>query len=152
MIAASSIDLAAAEFAADRDRLRVVTEGALDRPLADTELATRALVGLVENALDLSPASEPVKLSIQNVSDDSSSIEVADRGPGVPEEQRERVPRVHARRTAAPHVGTRTRIGLFLTRRIMAAHGGGLTYRERAGGGSVFALVFPAAPEAVDLR
>jgi len=153
VIVGELIDLAAAEFAADRDRLRVVTEGALDRPLwADTELATRALVGLVENALDLSPASEPVELSIEML-DDELSIEVADRGPGVPEEQRERIFDAF---TQADGSATRSHeglgIGLFLTRRIMAAHGGGLTYRERPDGGSVFALVFPAVPEAVDLR
>jgi two-component system sensor histidine kinase KdpD len=140
------IERAAAEFAADRSRLQIATEDGADRPLwADVELATRALVGLVENAIDLSPPNEQVEISVES-HDDELSIEVADRGPGVPEEQRERIFDAF---TQADGSATRTHeglgIGLYLTRRIMAAHGGGLTYRERPDGGSVFALVFPSA-------
>jgi signal transduction histidine kinase len=139
---------AAGEFAADRDRVQVVGNGAADRPLwADAELATRALVGLLENALDLSPADEAVELGVR-FHGGELCIEVADRGPGVPAEQRERIFDAF---TQADGSATRSHeglgIGLFLTRRIMAAHGGSIAYRERDGGGSIFSLSFPSVSE-----
>jgi signal transduction histidine kinase len=143
------VEGAVAEFAADRDRMLVTSEGEATRTLwADTELATRALVSLLENALDLSPEGEPVEITVE-AHDDEVSIEVADRGPGVPEELRERIFDAF---TQADGSATRSHeglgIGLFLTRRIMAAHGGGITYRERPGGGSVFTLAFPSVSDA----
>ncbi len=74
---------------------------------------------------------------------------MADRGPGVPAEQRERTSDAF---TQADTSDTRSHeglgIGLFLARRIVAAHRGNLTHRDREGGGSVFSLTFPAHPQA----
>jgi signal transduction histidine kinase len=149
VIGADLVEWAAGEFSADRERVRIVRNGAAARPLwADAELATRALVGLLENALDLSPADEPVELGIE-AHGDELTIKVADRGPGVPMEQRERIFEAF---TQTDGSATRSHeglgIGLFLSRRIMAAHGGGITYRDRDGGGSVFSLSFPSVSEA----
>ena len=148
VVAADVVERAAGEFAADRERVRIEANGAAQRPMwADSELATRALVGLLENALDLSDADRPVELNVE-VNGEELCIEVADRGPGVPAEQRERIFDAF---TQTDGSATRSHeglgIGLFLSRRIMAAHGGGLTYREREGGGSVFSLSFPSVSE-----
>ena len=143
--AADLVERAAAEFAADRDGCASgdVRASATGRCGPTRSSATRALVSLVENALDLSPAGEPVEITVARTTIEVS-IEVADRGPGVPEELRERIFDAF---TQADGSATRSHeglgIGLFLTRRIMAAHGGGITYRERPGGGSVFCLAFP---------
>ena len=149
LVARDLVERAASEFAEDRDRLRLVGAADADaRPLwADAELATRALVGLLENALDLSPRDEAVEIGV--VADgDELRVEVADRGPGVPAEQRERIFEAF---TQADGSTTRTHeglgIGLFLTRRIMAAHGGAITCRTRDGGGSVFSLSFPSVSD-----
>lgn len=136
---------AAAEFAADRDRLRLLDLPA-GLPLSvDVDLAMQALVTLIENALDLSDPDHAVEISAAG-QDGALRIDVADRGPGVPEDQRERIFDAF---TQTDGSDTRTHeglgIGLFLARRIMAAHGGGISYREREGGGSVFSLTFPVA-------
>jgi signal transduction histidine kinase len=133
------------EFSADRGRL-LVPEVSAELSLAvDVDLATQALVTLIENALDLSAADQAVEISADG-GDDELRIEVADRGPGVPEDQRERIFDAFTQTDASD---TRTHeglgIGLFLTRRIMAAHGGGIAHRDREGGGSVFSLSFPVA-------
>jgi two-component system sensor histidine kinase KdpD len=153
VVARDLVDRAAAEFSADRGRVRITGDpDAAGRTLwADTELATRALVGLLENALDLSPTDEAVELEVR-ADGDELRIDVADRGPGVPAEQRERIFDAF---TQADGSATRSHeglgIGLFLTRRIMAAHGGGISYRDREGGGGVFSLSFPSVSEAAGL-
>jgi signal transduction histidine kinase len=133
------------EFFADRGRL-LVPEVSAELSLAvDVDLATQALVTLIENALDLSAADQAVEISADG-RDEELRIEVADRGPGVPEDQRERIFDAFTQTDASD---TRTHeglgIGLFLARRIMAAHGGGIAHRDREGGGSVFSLAFPVA-------
>ena len=64
-------------------------------------------------------------------------LEVADRGPGVPAELRER--------TFEPFYttsGQGTGLGLFLARELAQSNGATLLCDERPGGGSVFRLVF----------
>lgn len=69
-------------------------------------------------------------------------LEVADRGPGVPEEF---VPRLfteygRAEHDALPGNG----LGLFVVRTLAEAHGGQAAYRPREGGGAVFGIYLPA--------
>jgi two-component system sensor histidine kinase PilS (NtrC family) len=63
-------------------------------------------------------------------------LEVADRGPGVATE--------HAERIFEPFYsgGRGTGLGLFLARELAQSNGATLLYEPRAGGGSVFRLVF----------
>ena len=72
-------------------------------------------------------------------------IDVADRGPGVPEEAKktvfERFGTVEARRDNRRGFG----LGLYLVSLALAAHGGTATVLDRPGGGSVFQLIFPLA-------
>jgi signal transduction histidine kinase len=134
---------ATAEFAADRPRLSVSAVRAGPPLLLDVDLATQALVTLIENALDLSDADEPVNITAVG-EEGALRIEVADRGPGVPEEQRERIFDAFTQTdTSDTRAHEGLGIGLFLARRIMAAHGGGISYRDREGGGSIFSLTFP---------
>src|SRR6266851_2492124 len=70
-------------------------------------------------------------------------IDVADRGPGVPEEAKktvfERFGSVQARRDNRRGFG----LGLYLVSLALAAHGGSAAVLDRPGGGSVFQLIFP---------
>ncbi|HKE00785.1 MAG TPA: sensor histidine kinase, partial [Planctomycetota bacterium] len=74
------------------------------------------------------------------------AIEVADRGPGFDEADRERLFGLFERGASSaarekPGLG----IGLALSRRIVEANRGLLTARRRDGGGSVFAIEAPIA-------
>jgi signal transduction histidine kinase len=66
------------------------------------------------------------------------AIEVADRGPGVPPADRERV--------FEPFFTKKTRgtgLGLAVARRIVELHGGTIAVRDRSGGGAVFRVEVP---------
>jgi signal transduction histidine kinase len=133
-----------ASFPQHTGRVRIA-EGDVDREVwADPILAGQALVAVLENALEHSPADQAVVVGVEG-SDGEVRVSVADRGPGVPEEMREQVFEAFTQADAGT---TRSRdglgIGLYLTGKIMAAHGGRIDYAPRADGGSVFTLVFPA--------
>ncbi len=70
----------------------------------------------------------------------SAVVEIADRGPGLAPEVRERLfePFVSTKRTG-------TGLGLAIARRVVEAHGGGIGARDREGGGTVFRLELPLA-------
>ena len=63
-------------------------------------------------------------------------LEIADRGPGVPDEHRERI--------FEPFFsgGRGTGLGLFLARELAQTNGATLLFEPRTGGGSIFRLVF----------
>ncbi len=147
------VERAVQEFPRAGDRIRLPRDpgwGAV-RAWADADLAARALVVLLENALALAPPDTSVDVSVVSRGGEIE-VAVADRGPGVAPEMRERI--FHAF-TQADSSSTRTHeglgIGLYLARRIMLAHGGGIRVADRDGGGSVFTLSFQAFEEPPDL-
>jgi two-component system sensor histidine kinase KdpD len=112
----------------------------------------RAVVNLIDNAVKYSPAGAPIDLSAR-LDGEWLVFSVADRGPGVPRSERERIFEPFYRKPAgrsgggSPDVGG-AGLGLSIARGIAAAQGGGLDLEDRAGGGSVFSLRVPAIPSA----
>ena len=119
---------------------------ASDEPLLfgrfDFAQTLRAVVNLIENAAKYSAAGEPVELAARR-DDQWLLFVVSDRGPGVPEEERERIFEPFYRRSGSPDVGG-TGLGLSIARGIAEAEGGRLDVANREGGGSVFTLRVPA--------
>ena len=108
----------------------------------DLTNALRSLVNLLENASKYSPAGSPITIRARQEGD-RLRISVLDRGPGVPDEERERIFEPFYRPAEfAPDVGG-TGLGLSIARGLAVAQGGSLEFEPRAGGGSVFTLVLP---------
>jgi two-component system, OmpR family, sensor histidine kinase KdpD len=110
----------------------------------DTVQSVRVLVNLLENALKYSPASSPVELTVRRLGD-RLEFAVADRGPGIPEAERERVFTPFYRPpNTVPDVGG-AGLGLAIARGMADAQGGHVRVEPRPGGGSVFVFDVPAA-------
>lgn len=110
----------------------------------DFTQSLRVLVNLLENALKYSPADTDVDV-VALREGDSLVFRVSDRGPGVPASERNRIFTPFYRvASGRPDVGG-TGLGLAIAHGLAVAQGGGLSYQPRNGGGSVFALQFPAA-------
>jgi signal transduction histidine kinase len=75
-----------------------------------------------------------------------TELAIADRGPGVPSELQDHIFFAFTQADASvrrPHEGLG--IGLFLAKRVMEAHHGAISMKDRPGGGSIFSLAFPSA-------
>ncbi len=150
VIVGEMLKLAASEFPQFRDRLNLPTSRKLleRRVWADLDLGVRAIVVVLENALAMSPETESVDLDVRHR---GALVEIAisDRGPGIPEEQRDSIFEAFTQTdtsTTRAHEGLG--IGLYLARRILNAHGGVIRALPRDGGGSTFVLSFPVFAEA----
>ena len=141
-----------AEFATQVDRIPALAEDApvIDaRFHADRDLVITALRVVIENALSFSPELDPIDVTVHS-SDGEVQFQVEDRGIGIAEADTERLFEPFGQLDTST---TRSQgglgIGLYLARRIMAAHAGAIDVMARPGGGSVFTLTFPAiGPEA----
>jgi signal transduction histidine kinase len=83
----------------------------------------------------------PLYVSVSTVSGGRVSIEVADRGPGIHPDDLERIfEKLGRGRNGKDGQVSGAGLGLYLSRRIVRAHGSDLTVRSRPGAGSVFAF------------
>jgi two-component system sensor histidine kinase KdpD len=124
-------------------RITVSTDDRLLFGRFDFSQTLRALVNLIDNAAKYSPPAQPIDLSARR---DGAWLvfAVADRGPGVPTAERERIFEPFYRRASSlPDTGG-VGLGLSIARGLAEAQGGGVTLDDRAGGGSVFTLRVPA--------
>ena len=113
-----------------------------DLPLAlvDPILLEHLLVNLLENAAKHTPPGTLVELRA-SCEADALTVEVADRGRGLPQGEEERVfERFHRGANAG---GPGAGLGLAIARAIAQLHGGGLVAGVRPGGGAVFRLTLP---------
>jgi signal transduction histidine kinase len=96
---------------------------------------------LLDNALRYAPAGEPIDVSCGQ-DGGRVMVEVADRGPGVPEDERERIfERFHRGRKAGAEHGFG--LGLAIGRELAERMGGTLVLAESEGGAR-FRLTLPA--------
>jgi two-component system OmpR family sensor kinase len=118
------------------------------------ESRLRQVVGnLVTNALTHTPSGTPVALRLR-ADGDNALIEVADQGPGLTEEQAQRVferfyrvDKARTRRAAGstpavtPHSGTG--LGLAIVAALVAVHSGTVSVHSTMGGGATFQVRLP---------
>lgn len=102
-----------------------------------------ALVNLLENAIKYSPASTPIELIVRREGA-WLVFAVADRGPGIPASERERIFEPFYRPKSSPPDAGGAGLGLSIARRLITAQGGSLVFEPRPGGGSIFSLRVPA--------
>lgn len=111
----------------------------------DATLIEHVLTNLIENAVRYTPAATPVDIRATSVTG-GVRVEVADRGPGVPEGKQEVIFEKFQRET--PRVLGGLGLGLTLCRGIVMVHGGRMWCENRVGGGASFNFILPRDAEA----
>lgn len=107
----------------------------------------RALGNLVENSLKYSLRNSAVEISVA-AADGVARLTVADRGPGIPQNERERLLRPFERLEAHAHLPG-TGLGLAIVKQIAEKYGGRVVAEDRPGGGALVTIELPLAPGAL---
>ena len=107
----------------------------------DAVMIEQVLVNLLENALKYTPSGSPLEIGAE-VTTSTVTLWVADRGPGIPPGQEERLFEKFYR--AAPErAQSGVGLGLAICRAVVEAHGGSIWAANRPGGGAVFRFSLP---------
>ncbi|KUO17635.1 sensor histidine kinase [Streptomyces dysideae] len=109
----------------------------------DPGLLERSVANLVENAVKYSPDGRTVLVAASAMAD-RVEVRVVDRGPGVPDEAKERIFAPFQRYGDAPR-GAGVGLGLAVARGFAEAMGGTLNAEDTPGGGLTMVLTLRAA-------
>lgn len=126
---------------ADSSTIQADVAGSLELYADDVQLE-QLLVNILLNASQASPAGGTIRLHAESDEEDIL-IQVADEGPGIPDEIRAHI--------FDPFYTTKARgtgLGLPICRRIVEAHGGTITIESPNGGGTQVSIRLPHFPPA----
>jgi signal transduction histidine kinase len=139
-----AVDLVAlvAEECARGNAELTVTSAALPVLYADPRLLRRLIRNLLENG-QRHAAGAAVEAVVGRQSEHLVSIDVCDRGPGVPVAERERIFDPFYRLPGSCEQDGGAGLGLSLVRQIVTRHGGTVMCLPRDGGGSCFRVELP---------
>jgi len=117
----------------------------------DERLLRRAMRNLLENGQRYGGGDVEVVLARDDGRPGGPviTVQICDRGPGVPAEMRERIFEPFFRLPGHAEQAGGVGLGLALVKQIAERHGGSVRCEAREGGGSRFVMVLPAAPALV---
>jgi signal transduction histidine kinase len=107
--------------------------------VTDGDRVLQIIVNLLSNAFRWTPEGGKIELGL-TAQNGSVEVAVADTGPGISAEERERIFRPFWTRD-----GSGTGLGLAIAREIMLAHGGTIECHSAAGLGATFRVALPVA-------
>jgi two-component system sensor histidine kinase KdpD len=116
----------------------------LPQVMADPPIMERVIANLTGNALRYSPAGSPLLLTA-GACGDRVELRFVDRGPGIPEAERDRA-FMPFQRLGDTSRTTGVGLGLTVSRGLTEAMGGTLKPEETPGGGLTMAISLPAVP------
>ena len=114
-----------------------------DLPLVSVDdiLLEQVFINLLENAAKYTPPDGPIEISA-TARDGEVTVSVADRGPGIPSGDEQRIFEKFYRASQGDAVGG-VGLGLTICRGIIQAHGGRIWAERRQGGGAVLRFTIP---------
>lgn len=137
------------EDQSDAKEIEIVDETPADLlALADRDQVRRVVINLIHNAIKWSPPREKIRVRASG-NGDEVTISVLDRGPGVPEEFRERIFERFYQVDPSRSGGEGTGLGLAICKHIVEAHGGRIWVETnpdtKDGKGGCFKFTLPSA-------
>jgi signal transduction histidine kinase len=115
----------------------------------DESRLDQVFTNLLSNAVKYSPRGGLIEVRVTRRGSDVV-VAVADHGMGIPESDRESVFAPFGRTAEAQQSGVEgTGLGLYITRRIVEAHGGTIAVTDTPGGGATFVVSLSTTGEAL---
>ena len=110
---------------------------------ADERRIRQVLFNLLSNAVKFTPAGGRIEVSAARV-DGQIHVAVADNGPGIAPEDRDRIFEEFQQTDAGAQQHEGTGLGLALSKRLVELHGGRIWVESELGAGSRFVFTLPA--------
>ncbi|MHB8692333.1 MAG: sensor histidine kinase [Solirubrobacteraceae bacterium] len=130
---------------AQRRNVILAAEGAPAIVDGDPERLSQALRNLIDNAIKFGPEGGRVTVTTWQTSADAG-VTVADEGPGIPDELRDRVfDRFYRIDVSRARATGGSGLGLAIVRELVIAHGGRVEVAARQPRGSAFTIALPRA-------
>jgi two-component system sensor histidine kinase KdpD len=107
----------------------------------DSVLIEQVLINMLDNAVKYTPPGSPIDLTAW-ATEDAVTVEVADRGPGLPPGEEQRIFDKFYR-VQRPSMPSGTGLGLTICRGLVEAHGGQMWAENRSGGGTAIRFTLP---------
>ncbi len=114
----------------------------------DAILIHQVLVNLIENAAKYAPIGTEIDI-LATANDEWVTIAVADRGPGIKDEHKQKIFEKFYREQ--PNSASGAGLGLAICHGIVEAHGGRIWVENRPGGGAIFKFTVPSINNMSDL-
>jgi signal transduction histidine kinase len=111
----------------------------------DERRIRQVIFNLLSNAVKFTPAGGAVEV-IAAQADGEIRVSIADTGPGIASEDRERIFEEFQQGEAAVEQREGTGLGLALSKRLVELHGGRIWVDSELGQGSTFVFTLPARP------
>ena len=142
-----SVELSKPVIQAAHCTVEKTVDAGLPRVLADPLALKHALQNLVTNAVKYGAREETWVGISASASGGAIEIRVADRGPGIPDDEQKHIfdPFFRGRRALQDQVHG-TGLGLNLVKKVVEAHGGTIRVESEAGRGAQFIVRIPALP------
>ncbi len=120
-------------------------EASADKDLyidGDELLVQIALSNLIDNALKYAPKESPVYVDLME-DNDYTQIKVSDEGPGVPDEEKQKIfQKFYRSGSEYTRKAKGTGLGLYLTKKIIEDHNGDIFVMNNTPRGSIFVIQF----------
>jgi|GEM_PF-3189043 len=146
---AGAVNTVASQFqplAADRDIALVVNVPEDVRARFDIERVSRIVSNLLANAIRHTPVGGTVRVEL-TAGESVAALAVADSGPGVPAEHRDRIfGRFQSGLGGDGRAGPGAGLGLAIVREFVELHGGDVSLSEAEEGGALFTVTLPLTP------
>lgn len=111
----------------------------------DRDRITQVFTNLLTNAVNYSPDGGPVEVTISR-QEHCVTISVRDQGIGIPPDQISQLFNRYSRLHTQPqHITNGLGVGLYITKRIVDAHGGEIDVASELGKGTTFTVTLPFA-------
>jgi two-component system nitrogen regulation sensor histidine kinase NtrY len=117
--------------------MHVAYEGNIPKVSIDSEQIKRALINIIDNAIEAMKQAGEITVTIRN-GGHLVIIDIADTGPGIPDDEKEKL--------FMPYFSKRkggTGLGLAIASKIASDHGGRIIARDNHPKGSIFTMEIP---------
>ena len=124
-------------------QVRTVTSAAMSRLVTDPNRLAQVLYNLLSNAIKFSAPGDEVVLAARELGDEVELV-VRDRGPGVPDEFKQRLFEKFAQADAGPaRRGSGSGLGLSISKRLIEGLGGTIVLASVPGAGTAVTIRLP---------